>query len=315
MAEQSAMKAKKALIALLNSILSLSTINSDSFFKIFDTKIAPIMLYGSELWGMFDMHAVENVQTYACKRFLHTSLNSCNVAILGDLGRFPMKIFAMKRCMKFWLRILKLREDRYVKLCYNMLVFYDNHGYVNWATYIRKNLYSNGFGYVWEAQNVDSEALFLSKYLLRIKDQYLQTWTDLCNNNNKLNKLYIHIKPSFGLEKYVNGLEFVKFKRCIASFRSSSHNLMIEKGRHLGIPREERYCAYCKNIIEDEYHFVIICPLYTELRNTYIPNKYYVVPTLNKFYILMANANMEVIRKVAMYLFYAKKTRDAFMNL
>ena len=36
---------------------------------------------------------------------------------------------------------------------------------------VRKNLYSNGFGYVWEAQNVDSEALFLSKYLLRIKDQ------------------------------------------------------------------------------------------------------------------------------------------------
>ena len=90
---------------------------------------------------------------------------------------------------------------------------------------------------------------------------------------------------------------------------------MIEKGRHLGIPREEPYCAYCKNIIEDEYHFVSKCPLYTALRNKYIPNKYHVMPTLHKFYSLMANANMEVIIKVAVYLFYAKKTRDTFMNL
>ena len=82
-----------------------------------------------------------------------------------------------------------------------MLVFYGNHGYVNWAIYNRKNLYSNGFGYIWEAQNVDNEALILSKYLLRIKYQYLQTWTDLCNNNNKLKKIYIYIIPSFSLEK------------------------------------------------------------------------------------------------------------------
>ena len=38
--------------------------------KYFDTNIAQIMLYGSELWGMLDMHAVENVKTYACKIFL-----------------------------------------------------------------------------------------------------------------------------------------------------------------------------------------------------------------------------------------------------
>ena len=92
--------------------------------------------------------------------YSHISLKSFNAAILGDLGCFPMKIFAMKRCLKYWLRILKLREDRYVKLCYNMLVLYDNHGYVNWVTYTRKKIYSNGFGYVWEAQNVDNETLF-----------------------------------------------------------------------------------------------------------------------------------------------------------
>lgn len=315
MAEENAIKAKKALIVLLISILPLASLNSDSFFKIFDTKISPIMLYGSELWGMFDIHAIENIQTYACKRFLHTSLRSCNAAILGDLGRFPIKILAMKRCISYWLRILKLPEDRYVKLCYNMLMLYDENGYENWATYIRTNLYSNGFGYVWESQSVQNEKMFLSEYVTRLKDQYLQVWSDLCVNNNKLNKFYVFIKPTFGFEMYVNCLEFTKFKRCMANFRSSSHSLMIEKGRHIGLPRDERFCLYCKNIVEDEYHFVFICPLYTELRNTYLPKKYFSVPTLNRFHNLMASTNVNIMRNLAMYLFFANKTREAYITL
>ena len=48
----------------------------------------------------------------------------------------------------------------------------------------------------------------------------------------------------------------------------SNHNLMIEKGRHLNIDRNNRYCKFCKNKIEDEQHFLINCPLYiTERKN------------------------------------------------
>ena len=78
-----------------------------------------------------EQHVMLKCGSYACKRFLHTSLNSCNAAIKGDLGRYPMTIFAMKRCLQYWLRILKLREDTYVELCYNMLVLFDNHGFLS----------------------------------------------------------------------------------------------------------------------------------------------------------------------------------------
>ena len=66
---------------------------------------------------------------YACKRFLSIHTMACNDAILGDLGRYPMYIFAAKRCLKYWLRLLKMPGYRYVKLCYDMLVQYDNLGY------------------------------------------------------------------------------------------------------------------------------------------------------------------------------------------
>ena len=45
---------------------------------------------------------------------------------------------------------------------------------------------------------------------------------------------------------------------------------MIEKGRQKGIPRELRICKSCDlGCVEDEYHFVIICPAYENLRKKF----------------------------------------------
>jgi hypothetical protein len=49
---------------------------------------------------------------------------------------------------------------------------------------------------------------------------------------------------------------------------------MIEKGRHFGIKREFRDCPYCDGCVEDEYHFMLLCPLYSNIRCKYIPNTY-----------------------------------------
>ena len=40
-----------------------------------------------------------------------------------------MYIFAAKCCLKYWLRLLNMPGDKYVRLCYDMLVHYDNLGY------------------------------------------------------------------------------------------------------------------------------------------------------------------------------------------
>ncbi|XP_045167413.2 RAB6A-GEF complex partner protein 2-like [Mercenaria mercenaria] len=49
--------------------------------------------------------------------------------------------------------------------------------------------------------------------------------------------------------------------------RIGSHDLEIETGRHRKIERENRLCRKCnKNIIEDEFHFLLCCEFYSELR-------------------------------------------------
>lgn len=123
MSESMAVKAKRVFLYVLNSIKDYKCLLYKVFFKSFDTKISPILLYGSEIWGLDEYHCVENVHVFACKQLLGVKPNTCNDAIMGDLARYPMYIYSAKRCIKYWLRLLSLTNDRYVKLCYNMLVF------------------------------------------------------------------------------------------------------------------------------------------------------------------------------------------------
>jgi len=47
-----AIKCKKVLMSLLNSLYEYMPFSNECYFKIFDAKVTPILLYGSELWGI-----------------------------------------------------------------------------------------------------------------------------------------------------------------------------------------------------------------------------------------------------------------------
>ena len=57
-------------------------------------------------------------------------------------------------------------------------------------------LYTNGFGYVLENHNVEHENEFLASFTQRLKDQFLQEWSDNIQNSSRL-VLYKQFKLSF----------------------------------------------------------------------------------------------------------------------
>ena len=62
-----------------------------------------------------------------------------------------------------------------------------------------------------------------------------------------------------------------------ARFRTGSHNLEIEVGRHHTLAREDRLCKFCRDnkniaVVEDEYHVLIECHYYNDIRILYIEN-------------------------------------------
>ena len=55
-----------------------------------------------------------------------------------------------------------------------MLFFFQSVGQENWASRVKRMLYVNGFGYVWENQYVVKENKFLRSFTQRLLDQFLQ---------------------------------------------------------------------------------------------------------------------------------------------
>ena len=64
----------------------------------------------------------------------------------------------------------------------------------------------------------------------------------------------------------------------------TAHQLKIETGRYSRnhADRKQRLCTICEcNDIEDEYHFILIFPIYRNIRKKYI-NVNYTVNNVNK---------------------------------
>ena len=91
---------------------------------------------------------------------------------------------------------------------------------------------------------------------------------------------------------------------------------MIEEGRYIGLISEQCTCPYCETYVEDKCHFILECPFSTNIRQEYLPNVNNNLP-LNVFfkYILMSSDNVNTIRNIAMYIYYALKEREAYLQI
>ena len=70
----------------------------------------------------------------------------------------------------------------------------------------------------------------------------------------------------------------------------------------------------CNDSVEDEYHFLLECNIYDNIRSNFIPEFYHTHPLHNKFKILMNKNNIATLLNIARYVIVAIKHREAFIN-
>ena len=313
--QQLADKASKALHALMTNLKQIGTVPYKLCFKIFDTKIVPILHYGSELWGHTEAPAIENVHLKFCK-FVLNIYNSplIHVAVRGELGRHTMRAVRLVRIIKYWLRILNMDNTRYVPQCYHFQCNMADLGKNCWVKYLKDILFSFGFAETWYNQGVGDESAFLSLFRQRCLDIDFQNWSDIVSSFERLST-YNLFKTNLTLEHYLSIEMNPMFKRSMLKFRVSAHSLLIEKGRHMNLQRSERLCPSCQTEIEDEIHFLLVCPLYLELRHQYIPQIFTEPPISQyKFIRLMQSKIPSTIRACAKYVHYAMEKRSYFLG-
>ena len=313
MVNELCIKGKRVLTSILSSLHNYGLMTKEMYFKLFDVKICSQLLYSAEIWGLRRFECLERIQNYACKRYMNISQKACNAAVLGDCNRFPLHIETVKPAVKYWLRILKMGPERYVKKCYAMLVNDDKHGRKNWVSELRGILFENGFGYVWNNQGVLNEKSFLTIFERRLKDVYIQNWYETLSNSSKLESCRQY-KLSYTPARFLDVLKIRKFRYYFSSFRCSSHDLEIERGRYTNIDRSNRLCKLCGESVEDEYHFLLVCHIYEQIRNECLPYKYTHHPNRNKFNILMSSNSANVIKSVADYLYRSFELRKQILS-
>lgn len=143
----------------------------------------------------------------------------------------------------------------------------------------------------------------------RIFDNYYQSWYSDINNSPRLQS-YCIFKHNFDREIYLECIYERKYLIALSRFRVSAHHLFIESGRYSNIPREQRLCKSCSmKKLESEFHFLLVCPNYRDLRIRYFKPYFCHWPSLNKFASLLNSTSKIVINNLSKYLYFANKIR------
>ena len=149
----------------------------------------------------------------------------------------------------------------------------------------------------------------------RQNDSYIQNWNSQLENSSRARTYTLF--SNFGFKPYLDSINISKFRTALTRFRVSSHRLAVETGRwHKPQPIKinERKCLLC-NSLEDEFHFIFECPLYSDLRQKYIKKYYWKKPCIPKFIDLLQNNSINTVRKLSMFIYDSfKKRNDTFYN-
>ena len=146
--------------------------------------------------------------------------------------------------------------------------------------------------------------MFIRAFKQRIVDCSKQDWHAKLLESDKA-RHYRFIMLTLHTANYLKFNLPIKYQIALSKLRSSVHKLKVETGRHKDIAYENRLCTLCDyNQVEDEFHFVMICPVYENLRITYIPSLENRERNTETFYSLFID-NYQNTLNLAMFIFHA----------
>ena len=296
-------KGKKALYLILRAFQNCKEMSHKSFFKVFDAKVQSILLYSSEIWGYQRLDNLEKVHLLACKRFLGVPIKTPNKIVYGELGRFPLYINSSVRSIKYWFRLLQMDLERLPRQAYEMMKTQDQNGKSCWVTHIRTLLSRTGFYYIWANQGTQNVQGFLRVFKQRLIDQFIQEWDSTIRYKDRYT-LYSSFKDSFECSPYIQNVSIYCFRVAFSQIRAGVLPINNNMNRY-GPNINDSFCPFCCNVIEDERHFLLECPIYSDLRQIFLSGVSY-----NQMYLILKGDDLHSARRVAKFVFHSIKRRQ-----
>ena len=302
-------RAKNKTLAIFKTLYKLGKIEADTFFRLFDSQVKPMLIYASEVWGLTSQETfqtIEKVHMYACKRMLGVTPRTPNTLIQGELNRYPLSIDAKLRAVKYWGKLTQLDSTRIPRQAYERELKEKNKP-GNWAEGIKQLLTTNGFAFIWESDGFECTKAMFRNFKQSLIDQFWQNWHSNIESKDRYD-MYRSFKQDHLREHYVDSITITKFRRAFARLRLGITNLR-NNDRFLK-PYSSTYCLFCvENIIEDEKHFLLHCPTYCQIRQKYLLRCWITLKNVTVSD-LLANESVMVTRCTSMFVYHANKIRD-----
>jgi hypothetical protein len=134
-------------------------------------------------------------------------------------------------------------------------------------------------------------------------NEYVENWKAEVTREHSITtgmntvRPYKCYKKDFVVEEYVNIIQY-RHRSAIAKFRCDIAPIRIETGRYEGLARENRTSFNCTDLVVDEMHIVLVCPLYDVIRHSMILEAQLVIDDFigltleQQFDVLLENNNL-----------------------
>ena len=249
----------RALGSIISKFRTLRNVGFDTFTKMFDSNVSPILEYCSGVWGFKEFDQCDKVHQRAIRYYLGVHQKAPLLAICGDMGWSSAKLRRHVNMIRFWNRLVSMDSSRLTKKIFDW-----DHSLSkqNWSDNILQILQNSNLEHIFYNKTQCDLEIISEKLWVNMENQ----WKNKIETKPKL-RTYKTFKEHYKTEDYVKFNISRRQRSLMAQFRIGILPLHVETGRFRGTPLEERICQMCNNnVIEDEKHFLVECNLYQEHR-------------------------------------------------
>ena len=186
------------------------------------------------------------------------------VSLQYELNMVPLRWEGMRRCIEFWVMVLRLNEERLLKVV--MLEAFEKGCKIKWVQNLKKCLEMFG----WDGVSVeDLRGLSMGEVRKVLMDvvwrEVRGEWKKEAQRRPKLEIIGRLIEKE--CEGRCMMVKCKRRRRWLMKLRGGTAELGVETGRWHGVRREERICKNCRSgEVEDVKHVVMRCTYVEEER-------------------------------------------------
>jgi hypothetical protein len=178
--------------------------------------------------------------------------------------------------------------------------------------HVHLHLQSHHSPNTWNSSGLHKKTI-ITKLCSKMYDSHYSEFRNYINRDDSKLRTYKLFKNSIQIENYLLLIKNSELRREFTKLRISAHQLRVELGRYTvphKTPYEDRKCRLCMtDLIENEQHFLLECPLYKDARLQLFDNlnsfcDFGKMQTNEQFHFLMSynNGDSEILNLIISFL-------------